>query len=49
MLSSTIGGVDTEDIEGVVLGHAYTVLSAHKAIASSGEEALLLRIRNPWG
>ena len=50
MLTSTSGlGLDTEFIEGVVLGHAYTLLSVHKAQTASGDEAHLLKIRNPWG
>ncbi|XP_053545722.1 calpain-1 catalytic subunit-like [Bombina bombina] len=34
--------------DGLVLGHAYSVIGANKVTSSSGEVSLL-RLRNPWG
>ncbi|XP_076337345.1 calpain-A-like isoform X2 [Tachypleus tridentatus] len=39
----------TADPNGLVPGHAYTVSGVAKILLSSGEDALLVRIRNPWG
>mmetsp|Transcript_6794 Transcript_6794/g.6093 ORF Transcript_6794/g.6093 Transcript_6794/m.6093 type:complete len:189 (-) Transcript_6794:120-686(-) len=37
-------GEDKNDVQGIVGGHAYTLISAHKV-----GDVRLLRIRNPWG
>lgn len=44
MGASTGGGNDTQNIDGIVLGHAYSLIDAQEV-----EGMQLLRLRNPWG
>lgn len=44
MNASSNSGTNAHEVEGVVLGHAYSVLSAHEI---AGEK--LIKMRNPWG
>ena len=43
----TKAGSDTESTEGIVDGHAYSVLQCKADVAGSGHD--LLQVRNPWG
>jgi hypothetical protein len=43
----TKAGSDTETTDGIVDGHAYTVLTCIKNVA--GTSLRLVRVRNPWG
>jgi len=49
MLASSTDGTNDESINGIVQGHAYTVLSWHKVNDKYGAETKLVRMRNPWG
>lgn len=49
MVGSTLPGSDQNiPITGVVLGHAYTILSAIE-LQSQGQLVRLVKCRNPWG
>lgn len=48
MLASTNSGTNDEFVDGIVQGHAYTILAAVK-IDAHGTEWDLLAMRNPWG
>nr|XP_054930370.1 calpain-A-like [Dermacentor andersoni] len=37
------------DPNGLVSGHAYTVSAVRRVALSNGDDACLLRVRNPWG
>lgn len=37
------------DPNGLVSGHAYTVSAVRKVPLLNGQDAYLLRVRNPWG
>ena len=43
----TKAGSDTEDTDGIVDGHAYSVLQCLSDVAGSGND--LVQVRNPWG
>ena len=47
MAASTGQGEDRND-EGVISGHAYSLISIHE-VKSEGKSVKLLRLRNPWG
>ena len=47
MAAGTCAGSDTNDHEGIVDGHAYTILDCQLNVA--GSEFDLIRVRNPWG
>lgn len=41
--------VEEQNDEGIVSGHAYTILDAQMVVDSSGKEDYIIQIRNPWG
>jgi hypothetical protein len=45
--AGTKAGSDTENTDGIVDGHAYTVLTCAALVA--GTEFDLVKVRNPWG
>lgn len=45
---ATPGGDDTKNVNGIVSGHAFSLLKAIEIIVN-GTKVKLLRIRNPWG
>eukprot|EP00656_Telonema_subtile_P049252 TRINITY_DN6077_c0_g4_i4.p3 TRINITY_DN6077_c0_g4~~TRINITY_DN6077_c0_g4_i4.p3 ORF type:complete len:127 (-),score=45.43 TRINITY_DN6077_c0_g4_i4:78-458(-) len=47
LAGGTRAGSDTEDHEGIVDGHAYTILDCVNDVA--GTEFDLIKVRNPWG
>eukprot|EP00656_Telonema_subtile_P049244 TRINITY_DN6077_c0_g1_i1.p1 TRINITY_DN6077_c0_g1~~TRINITY_DN6077_c0_g1_i1.p1 ORF type:complete len:458 (-),score=128.76 TRINITY_DN6077_c0_g1_i1:185-1558(-) len=47
MAGGTCAGDDDEDHEGIVDGHAYTILDCENDVA--GTEFDLIKVRNPWG
>jgi hypothetical protein len=49
MGAGTRRGSDTEDHEGIVDGHAYTILECHAFKANDGTDIDLVKMRNPWG
>merc|ERR1712217_929234 len=49
MCGGTHSGSDSETRDGIVDGHAYTILSCHAYKASNGDEVDLIKVRNPWG
>ena len=48
MISSSMGENEQVDENGVVAGHAYSLLEIIE-FNSKGENVRLLRLRNPWG
>ncbi|KAM4642609.1 LOW QUALITY PROTEIN: calpain-1 catalytic subunit-like [Discoglossus pictus] len=46
--ASTPSDVGTVNADGLVLGHAYSVIGARK-VRSHSSEVSILRLRNPWG
>uniref|UniRef100_A0A7S0YFV0 Calpain catalytic domain-containing protein n=1 Tax=Polytomella parva TaxID=51329 RepID=A0A7S0YFV0_9CHLO len=42
--ASTGGGNDTQNVNGIVLGHAYSIVDARMV-----DRVQLIRLRNPWG
>merc|ERR1740121_112874 len=47
MCAATQSGSDKQDHQGIVYGHAYTVLTCLSDVADSGVD--LIKVRNPWG
>ena len=47
MAAGTKAGSDSNDTDGVVDGHAYTILDCVNDVA--GTEFDLIKVRNPWG
>jgi len=47
MSAGTIAGSDSNDTDGIVDGHAYTILDCVNDVA--GTEFDLIKVRNPWG
>lgn len=47
LAAGTMSGSDSDDHQGIVDGHAYTVLTCLHDIAGSGIN--LIKVRNPWG
>ena len=45
--AGTKAGSDTKSTDGIVDGHAYSVLECHNDVA--GTDVDLIRVRNPWG
>jgi len=45
--AGTKTGSDSNSTDGIVDGHAYTILSAHEDVAGCGVN--LIQVRNPWG
>jgi len=48
MMAGTKGQGENSNESGIISGHAYSVLSAHK-VSAQGTEWRLLKLRNPWG
>lgn len=44
----TSGGDDTKNVDGIVSGHAFSLLKAIE-ITFNGSKVRLLKVRNPWG
>jgi hypothetical protein len=36
-------------MNGVMEGHAYTVISCHEVVDKEGQDIQLIKMRNPWG
>lgn len=49
ILSSSQGGNDTEEIDGIVQGHAYSLIACFDVVNSHGQTIRLVKMRNPWG
>ena len=47
MCAATKAGVDCEQTDGIVDGHAYSVLCCEDDVAGTGVD--LVQMRNPWG
>lgn len=47
-MASSNAGTNDEFVEGIVQGHAYTIISA-VTLDAHGRKWNLLKIRNPWG
>ena len=48
MMAASHGEGENRNAEGIISGHAYSLISIHK-VQSRGQEVRLLRLRNPWG
>lgn len=48
MMSASHGEGEVKSAEGVVSGHAYSLISIHK-VKHEGRDLRLLKLRNPWG
>lgn len=48
MMAASHGQGENRNDEGVISGHAYSLISIHE-IQHKGKELKLLRLRNPWG
>lgn len=48
MMCSSNSGTNDQFSAGIVLGHAYTLLSCHE-VDAHGQQWKLLKVRNPWG
>jgi hypothetical protein len=48
-LASSKEGTNDKSLNGIILGHAYTVLSWHLINDKNGREVRLVKLRNPWG
>ena len=48
MMAASHGEGENRNAEGVISGHAYSLISIHK-VKYQGREVRLLRLRNPWG
>ena len=49
MMAASLGQGEDRNAEGVISGHAYSLISIHEVSDDSGREIKLLRLRNPWG
>ena len=48
MIASSLGEGEEENEDGIISGHAYSVLSLHE-FEHENEKVRLLKLRNPWG
>lgn len=48
MMAASHGQGEVENSEGVISGHAYSLIEIHE-IEKDGEEVRILKLRNPWG
>ena len=48
MMAASHGQGENRNDEGVISGHAYSLISIHEFM-SKGKEIKLLKLRNPWG
>jgi len=49
MMAASHGQGENRNEEGVISGHAYSLISIHEIKDASGKEVKLLKLRNPWG
>ena len=47
-MASSLGQGEEENDDGIISGHAYSVVSCHE-FEHEGETVRLLKLRNPWG
>ena len=48
MMAASLGQGENKNDEGVISGHAYSLISIHE-LQHKGKEIKLLKLRNPWG
>ena len=48
MMAASLGEGEERTSEGVISGHAYSIISVHE-FNLNGENVKLLKLRNPWG
>ena len=48
MMAASPGEGEERTSEGVISGHAYSIISVHE-FNLNGENVKLLKLRNPWG
>ena len=48
MMAASHGQGEERSSEGVISGHAYSLISIHE-LENQGEQVRLLKLRNPWG
>ena len=48
MMAASHGAGENRNDEGVISGHAYSLISIHE-LTHKGKEIKLLKLRNPWG
>ena len=48
MMAASHGQGEERNSDGVVSGHAYSIISVHE-FDCNGETVQLLKLRNPWG
>ena len=48
MMAASLGEGEERTSEGVISGHAYSIISVHEFNLDS-ENVKLLKLRNPWG
>lgn len=48
MMAASHGQGEARNDEGVISGHAYSLISIHE-VKHEGNNVRLLRLRNPWG
>jgi len=48
MIAGTYGQGEAVDSQGIVAGHAYSLISQHD-VMDNGRPVSLFKLRNPWG
>ena len=48
MITSSLGEGEEENEEGIISGHAYSIMSLHEFMHEE-EKVRLVKLRNPWG
>ena len=48
MMAASHGQGENRNAEGVISGHAYSLISIHE-FKHQGKDVRLLKLRNPWG
>ena len=48
LMAASLGEGEQENPEGIISGHAYSVVSTHEFILNE-QKVRLLKLRNPWG
>ena len=48
MMAASMGEGENQNADGVISGHAYSLISIHE-FKHQGKEVKLLKLRNPWG
>jgi len=49
LIASSLGEGEEENDDGIISGHAYSVVSIHEFVTNENEQVRLLKLRNPWG